>query len=146
VTPTGLETDTLVNWPDRGSTVAPHVTPSNHASEWLLGVSRFVPDTWVFFADDQPAWPETTRWALGFGPTDGTVPRWSLFHCVAEDSFDTQAICPERTPSNLDLHRWSASVVGSPTTSSLLASVGSCVALYRQYFGERPDLWVRVAR
>jgi hypothetical protein len=100
----------------------------------------------VFFADDNADGAMTDRWGLGFGPTDTGVPRWALFHCVAEDRFDSRSVCPQLDPSNGDLLRWSTSVVGSATATSLVESVGSCLPFYRQYFAERPDLRGRVVR
>ncbi len=76
----------------------------------------------------------------GFGPAGIELPLWSLFRCVTEDRFDYHTVYSHLNPSNQDLHRWASSAVGSVTATLLLESVGSCIAFYRQYFAERPDL------
>lgn len=140
MTPTVLETDRLLSWPESGSPGRQEVAAGNESSEWLTGVSGFVADTWVFFSEPQDHSTGTQQWGLGFGPADVPLPRWSLFHCVTEDRFDARSICPALIPSNLDLLRWSTSVVGPATATLLLDAVGSSFAFYRQYFAERPDL------
>jgi hypothetical protein len=122
----------------RGAAVTVALVETGPGAGWLA-------DTWVFFAGDIADGTMTDRWALGFGPTDTGVPRWALFHCVAEDRFDSRSVCPQLNPSNGDLLRWSTSVVGSATATSLVESVGSCFPFYHQYFAERPDLRGRVA-
>jgi hypothetical protein len=104
------------------------------------GTSGFITDTWVFFAASQQDWLVTNRWGLGFGPVDIHVTRWSLLHCVGEDSFDARWVYPAVDPANAELLRWCTSIVGSATATSLLESVGSCRHFYCQYFAERPDL------
>ncbi len=146
MTPALLESGRLVSWPDRGPVVRPHVTPGSQPTAWLPGVSGFVADTWMFFTSPHSDWTGDGHWGLGFGPADIPLPRWSLFHCVAEDHFDSRSVCPQLNPSDHDLHRWASSTVGSVTATLLLESVGSCLAFYRQYFAERPDLRDRWGR
>jgi hypothetical protein len=110
---------------------------TTHSMEWT---STFGSDTWVFFARARSERAHGSEWGLGFGPISHDLPRWSLFHCVAEGRFDTRVVCPHLYPSNPDLFRWSRSVVGPAVSSDLLASVGSCFGFYRRYFAERPDL------
>jgi hypothetical protein len=140
-----LTADPLLVWPSGPTDTGAFEAPGNPSSEWLPGVSGFVADTWVFFADPQVDWTEDC-WGLGFGPTDASLPQWSLFHCVTEDRFDARTICPHLNPSNQDLHRWGSSTVGSATATLLIQSVGSCITFYRQYFAERPDLRYRLGR
>ena len=126
-------------------TTGGHGIPDDYRPEWSREASNFVPDTWVFFACPHGDSSVDNRWGLGFGPGDFQQARWSLFHCVAEDRFDSRSSCPQLKPSNTDLLRWSSSVVGVETALPLLESVGSCLHFYRQYFAERPDLrgWAR---
>ncbi len=140
MTPSLLETDRHVGWPERGPAARRPVTPGNQPVAWLPGVSGFVADTWIFFATPQPERTGDGRWGLGFGPADTHLPRWSLFHCVTEDHFDSRSICPQLNPLDQDLYRWASSTVGWVTATLLLEGVGSCVPFYRQYFAERPDL------
>ncbi len=128
-----------VEWASGPTEIGTSQGPGIPPSEPFPAVSSFVADTWVFFAA-APVDPSVGQWGLGFGPADIDRSQWSLFHCVAEDQFDSRSICPHVNPSNQDLHRWSSSVVGSVTATSLLESVGSCLLFYRQYFAERPDL------
>jgi len=108
--------------------------------------SGFVADTWVFFASPHTDWSGDGPWGLGFGPAHSGRTRWSLFHCVSEDRFDAYSTFPRLNPSNRDLLRWSTSVVGAHTASSLLESIGSCHHFYQRYFAERPDLRNRFRR
>ena len=101
-------------------------------------------DTWVFFGPPPVDGAMADRWGLGFGPTGGELPRWSLFHTVGPDRFDEHVECPYPAPLDPVLLRWSTSVVGRRTAALLLGSVGSCLDFYRQYFAERPDLGVPV--
>jgi hypothetical protein len=94
----------------------------------------------VFFAATPGDPTVEGQWGLGFGPADIHRSRWSPFHCLTEDHFDSRTLCPHTSPSNRDLHRWTSSVVGSVTATLLLESVGSCHSFYRRYFAERPDL------
>lgn len=110
---------------------------TTHSMEWT---STFAADTWVFFAQARGERAHVSEWGLGFGPISHDLPRWSLFHCVAEDRFDGRVVCPHLNPLNSDLLRWSSSVVGPAVSGDLLESVGSCFGFYRQYFAERPDL------
>ena len=146
MTPSLLGADLFESSSVRRATAGQRVSFGGHSFEWLPEDSGFVTDTWVFFAEAQVRSTGAELWALGFGPTDGSLPRWSLFHCVSTDRFDARCICPHLNPSNHDLHRWSASSVGPDTATSLLVSVGSSVAFYRQYFAERPDLLGSTAR
>jgi hypothetical protein len=107
------------------------ITPS---MEWT---STFASDTWVFFAQARSERAQASEWGLGFGPIRHDLPRWSLFHCVAEDRFDARVVCAHFYPSSPDLFRWSRSIVGPAVSGDLLESVGSCVAFYRQYFADR---------
>lgn len=135
-----LKRDSLVDSPGSRRTAGNLETPGNQPAELLPGVSGFVTDTWVFFAAPPDDWTVSDRWGLGFGPVDIHGPRWSLFHCVDEDRFDSRSICPALNPSNRDLLRWSTSIVGPDTATLLIESVGSCREFYGQYFAERPDL------
>jgi hypothetical protein len=112
----------------------------------LPGGSGFITDMWVFFAASPREWSVADRWGLGFGPADFESPRWSLFHCVAEDRFDFRSVCPVLDPSDRELLRWSKSVVGLGVATLLVESIGSCQHFYRQYFAERPDLRGQVVR
>jgi hypothetical protein len=114
--------------------------PDSRPSEPIPELSGFLADTWVFFAATPADRTGEGEWGLGFGPADIHRSRWSLFHCVDEDHFDSRSICPYVNPPDEDLHRWISSVVGSVTATLLLDSVGSCLWFYGQYFAERPDL------
>ena len=115
--------------------------PGSRPSQPFPELSRFLADTWVFFAATPVDRTGEGEWGLGFGPPAAIHrSRWSLFHCVDEDHFDSRSICPYVNPPDQDLHRWSSSVVGSVTATLLLESVGSCHSFYRRYFAERPDL------
>lgn len=140
MTSTVPRADPTVPWPSDPPDFGTTERLGSPSSEWLPGVSGFVADTWVFFADPHADWTGQGHWGLGFGPADIHLPRWSLFHCPAEDRFDSHFLCPQLNPSDQDLHRWTSSAVGSGTATLLLESVGSCLAFYRQYFAERPDL------
>jgi hypothetical protein len=94
----------------------------------------------VFYAPQCRGRWEPDSWALGFGPIDSESTRWSLFHCVGEDLYDSRAVCPQFDPSARYLLRWIAPFVGHDSAALLLGSVGSCRHFYRQYFDERPDL------
>src|ERR1700722_2158202 len=86
-------------------TEADGITPS---MEWT---STFGPDTWVFFAQAHSERAHASQWGLGFGPIRHDLPRWSLFHCVAEDRYDARVVFPHLYPTSPDLFRWSRSIV-----------------------------------
>jgi hypothetical protein len=113
------------------------VDDTPQSREWT---STFASDTWVFFAQPCSQTTPNSEWGLGFGPIGHDLPRWSLFHCVAEDRFDVRVVCPHSYPSSPDLFRWSRSVVGSAVAGDLLDTVGSCFGFYRRYLADRPDL------
>jgi hypothetical protein len=110
---------------------------ARHSMEWT---STFESDTWVFFAQGLSERVHAAEWGLGFGPISHNIPRWSLFHCVAEGRFDARIVCPHLYPSSPELFRWSRAVAGPAVSGDLLASVGSCFGFYRRYLAERPDL------
>jgi len=122
------------------STDTPAFNVADYTTHVMDGTLTFVSDTWVFFAQARRERVFVSEWGLGFGPIRQDLPRWSLFHCVAEDRFDSRVVCPHRDPSSPDLFRWSRSIVGPAVSGDLLGSVGSCFGFYRQYFAERPDL------
>ena len=140
MTTTLLNADPLADRHGSRPTTGRQETPGNQPSEWLPGVSKFITDTWVFFAAPQRNWSVADRWGLGFGPVDIPSPRWSLFHTVDAARFDSRSVCRHLNPSNRDLLRWCTSVVGPATATLLLESVGWCDDFYEQYFAERPDL------
>jgi hypothetical protein len=123
-----------------GSRDTPTLTEADDVTHSMESTSTFGSDTWVFFAQGRSKGVDVYEWGLGFGPIRHDLPRWSLFHCVADDRFDARVVCPHLYPSNPDLLRWSSSVVGLAVSSNLLESVGSCFGFYRLFFAERPDL------
>jgi len=122
------------------STDTPAFNVADYTTYVMDGTFTFASDTEVFFAKPRSQRVHVSEWGLGFGPIRHDLPRWSLFHCAAEDRFDARVVCPHLYPSNSDLLRWSSSVVGPPVSGDLLKSVGSCFGFYRRYFAERPDL------
>ena len=144
VTTTLTRPDTPGDPPDHGVAEWTHGSTCSRSPMSSAGVSDFTADTWVFFGPPPVDGAMADRWGLGFGPTGGELPRWSLFHTVGPDRFDEHVECPYPAPLDPVLLRWSTSVVGRRTAARLLGSVGACLDFYRQYFAERPDLGVPV--
>ncbi len=139
-----LNVDPVESWPaGRMATRTPEAS-DNRASEWLPGASGVTADTWVFLAAPERDGSAADDWGLGFGPSSIQFPRWSLLRRVSEDRFASHSVFPHPHPSDEELRRWTASIVGAATATLLLESVGSCLDFYRQYFAERPDLQGRV--
>jgi hypothetical protein len=125
---------------DETSTDTPTFNLADYATHSMEWTSTFESDTWVLIARALSERVHAAEWGLGFGPISHDIPRWSLFYCVAEGSFDARIVCPHLYASSPDPFRWSRAVVGPAVSGDLLANVGSCVGFYRRYLAERPDL------
>jgi hypothetical protein len=146
VTTSLLNVDPIESRPVDRRAIGTLEAPGDATIEPSPGASGVSPDTWVFFAAPHRGVSAVDHWGLGFGPTGTHLPRWSLFHRVAKDRFDSHSVFPHPHPSDNELRRWTESIVGEATATVLLESVGSCAEFYQQYFAERPDLRGRVDR
>ncbi len=139
-----LDADQLESWPAGRKAIRTAEALENPAIDELPGASGLTADTWVFLAGPEHDMSAADQWGLGFGPNAIQLPRWSLFHRAAKDHFHSHSVFPHPHPSDGELRRWTASIVGATIAARLLEAVGSCTDFYQQYFAERPDLRGRV--